>query len=243
MRRSTYVHWEMVRNFRNKRYLFFSLLWPLVLYLTIAGSSRRSHFDGVSFPLYFMTGMAAFGSMVAVVSIGGRIAVERAVGWTKQIRISPLSVGTYFTSKMLCAYVMAFITIAGICLAGTALGVRLSFTEWATVLGLLLVGLVPFALLGIGLGHLVSADSLTPAVGGIVTLFALLGGSYGFLIAKSGVLFDVIKGLPSYWLVQAGKTAFKGNVWPIEGWVVVAIWSVALAPLAVLAYRHDNSQV
>jgi hypothetical protein len=53
----------------------------------------------------------------------------------------------------------------------------------------------------------------------------------------------VIKGLPSYWLVQAGKTALGGSDWPAEGWAVVAIWTAALIPLAVLAYRRDTSRV
>lgn len=64
---------------------------------------------------------------------------------------------------MLCGYLMALLTIAAMCLAGTALCVRLSAGEWLTVVGLVLVGLVPFAVLGILFGHLLSTDSLTPA--------------------------------------------------------------------------------
>jgi ABC-2 type transport system permease protein len=45
------------------------------------------------------------------------------------------------------------------------------------MLGLLLVGLIPFAVLGILLGHLVSVDSLGPVIGGGTSLLALLGGA------------------------------------------------------------------
>jgi ABC-2 type transport system permease protein len=128
-------------------------------------------------------------------------------------------------------------------LSGSALGVRLSAGEWLTVLGLMLVGLVPLTVLGILLGHLLTPDSLAPAVGGTITVLALLGGAYGFLLAKSGPLFDVIKGLPSYWLVQAGKTALAGGAWPAEGWIVIAAWTVVLVPIAVMVYRRDTGRV
>jgi ABC-2 type transport system permease protein len=239
---STYLRYEVLGNFRNLRFVFFTLAWPLILFFTVAGPQRHHTFDGIAFPLYFMTGMAVMGTMIAVVSNGARIAAERSVGWTRQLRITPLTTGAYFSAKVVCGYLMALITIVAMFLAGTALGVRLSAGEWLTVTGLLLIGLVPIALLGLVLGHLLTPDSLAPAVGGVVTLFALLGGAYGFLVATSGPLFEVMKALPSYWLVQAGKTALGGGSWPAEGWVVIAIWTAVLAPIAVLVYRRDTSR-
>ena len=38
-----------------------------------------------------MVGLTAFGTMNAVLSTGARIAGERAVGWNRQLRITPLS--------------------------------------------------------------------------------------------------------------------------------------------------------
>jgi ABC-2 type transport system permease protein len=111
--------------------------------------------------------------------------------------------------------------------AGTLLGVRLSGGEWLKVVYLLLIGLIPLAVLGILIGHLISADALAPVTGGVVTLLALLGGSYGFLIAKSGFMFDVVKALPSYWLVQAGKVAIGGGGWPAQAWIVTVAWTAS----------------
>ncbi len=42
--------------------------------------------------------------------------------------------------------------------------------------GLILIGLVPFAALGIMLGHLLTPDSIGPGMGGGISLLALLGG-------------------------------------------------------------------
>jgi len=241
MTRSTYLYYEVLRNFRNWRFFFLALAFPLVLYFTVAGANRHTVFDGTAFPLYFMVAMATLGTMAGVVSGAAIIAAERSSGWTRQMRITPLGTGAYFGAKVLNAYLRALLTIALMCLAGTLLGVRLSAGEWLTVIGLLLVGLVPFTVLGVLLGHLVGPDASAPAVGGIVTLFCLLGGVYGFQIAKSGAVFEVIKALPSYWLVQAGKTALGGGSWPTEGWIVIAVWTAVLTLVAVLVYRRDTS--
>ena len=63
------------------------------------------------------------GTMAAVISSGARIAAERSVGWTRQMRIKPLSAAAYFRAKVLCGYVMALLTIVLLCASGTALGV------------------------------------------------------------------------------------------------------------------------
>jgi ABC-2 type transport system permease protein len=242
MNSSAYLRYEVLRNFRNWRFLAFSLAFPLVLFFTVAGVNRHNRFDGTAFPLYFMTAMATLGTMGAVVGSGARIAAERAGGWTRQLRITPLRAGAYFRAKVVCGYLAALLIIVVLCAAGLALGVRLSVSQWLTVLGLLLAGLVPFAVLGILLGHLLTTDSLTPASSGIVTLFALLGGAYGFQLATSGTLLQVLKGLPSYWLVQAGRTALGGGGWPAEGWIVIAAWTAVLVPVTVLVFRRDTGR-
>jgi len=242
MTSTVYVRYEVLRNFRNWRFFFLALAFPLVLYFIIGTANRHVRFNGTSFPLYFMVAMATLGTMAGVLGSAAIIATERSSGWTRQMRITPLRTGAYFGAKVLNAYLRALLTIALMCLAGTALGVRLSAAEWLTVIGLLLVGLVPFVVLGILLGHLIGPDSSALAVGGIVTLFALLGGVYGFQIATSGPIFDIIEALPSYWLVQAGKTALGHGSWPAEGWIVIAAWTAVLTVIAVFVYQRAGSQ-
>ena len=89
-----YTRFELLRTFRNRRFFFFSLGFPLVLYFLIAGPNRNEDDlgdTGLSAPLYYMVGLAAFGTMNAMLSAGARIAAERAVGWNRQLRITPLS--------------------------------------------------------------------------------------------------------------------------------------------------------
>lgn len=243
MSQLAYVRTEVLRTFRNRRFLFFSLGFPLVLFLTVAGANRSRSIEGIGFPLYYLAGMVSWGALIAVISSGSRIAVERQLGWVRQLRITPLRTRAYFASKVVSGYLMALLTIIILDLAATGLGVRLEARQWATMTLLLLVGLVPFAVLGILLGHLLRPDSLGPAVGGVTSILALLSGAWGPLSTGKSFV-EAMKVLPSYWLVQSGRVAFGGSGWPpAEAWLVIGVWTLVLGRLAVLAYRRDTARV
>jgi ABC-2 type transport system permease protein len=237
----TYTRYELLRGVRNARFFVFSLVFPLVLYFLVAGANRHQQLDGVSFPLYYMTGMAAWGTMAAVVAGGARIAAERALGWNRQLRVTPLSTWAYLQAKVVTGYTVALASIALLYAAGVSLGVHLPADRWVLMTAMLLVGLVPFAVLGILLGHLVTPESMGPAMGGTVSLFALLGGVWS-PIASGGVLRVLSECLPSYWLVQAGKLSLGGGFWPAKAWAVLIVWTVVLGRLAVRAWQRDTER-
>jgi ABC-2 type transport system permease protein len=236
---ATHFRYELVRTFRNRMFYGLTLALPLVLFYAVASGQRHAHQDGISFPLYFMTAMAVYGAMFAAVSPGARIARDRSGGWTRQIRITPLRAGTEISARVVTTYLIALPSVVLVFLAGASLGVRLDAAHWLEIGGLLLVGLSPFIALGITLGYLLRVDALAPAIGGVVVLFSLVGGVYGFQLAHSGPLFDVMKAIPSYWLVQAGKTAVGGGSWPAQAWIVIAAWTAVLVGTATLAYRRS----
>jgi len=118
--------------------------------------------------------------------------------------------------------------------------VRLPAGEWIGMTALLLVGLLPFAALGIALGHVMTADAVGPAVGGLVALLAFLGGTWFPL--GDGFLGTVGQALPSYWLVQASHIGVGGSAWSLEGWAIMAAWTVALTAIALWVYRRDTKR-
>jgi ABC-2 type transport system permease protein len=240
-----YTRYELLRTLRNRRFFLLSLGFPLILYFVFAGPNRHvQNFDGsgISLPLYYMIGLASFGTMGAMLSSGARIAGEREVGWNRQLRISPLSTRSYFRAKVVTGYMMALISLLALYLAGTSLGVRLGASEWLEMTALILVGLVPFAALGILIGHLLTPDSIGPAMGGGISLLALLGGTW-FPISGHGFLHDIAQLIPSYWLVQASHVAIGGHAWPAKGWIVMIAWTAILSVLAGRAYRRDTGRV
>jgi len=238
---AVYTRYELRRTFRNVRFFFFSLVFPLILYVLVAGPKQHDTIEGIGFPLYYLAGMVGWGSMAAVLAGGARIAAERTVGWTRQLRITPLRARTYVATKVLAGYAMASLSIVVLSVAGVVFGVRLAVTEWVSMLVLILIGLAPFAAIGVLLGHLLTVDSLGPAMGGVTSLFALLGGSWG-PIAATGWLRRVAELLPSFWLVQAGKVGLGRAAWPPRAWIVVVVWTLVTARLALRAYRRDTNR-
>ena len=90
--------------------MILALGFPLVLYFLIAAPNRHEQNlggSGISAPLYLMVGLVAFGTMNAVLGSGARIAAERATGWNRQLRLTPLSPRTYFRTKVLTGYMLA----------------------------------------------------------------------------------------------------------------------------------------
>jgi ABC-2 type transport system permease protein len=235
----TYLRYELLRALRNTRFFLFSLGFPLVLFLVVAGPNKHGTLGGIPFPVYYMAGMVSWGTMGAVVSSGARIATERAAGWNRQLRLTPLSARTYLRAKVVGGYVIAAMSIVLLYVAGVGLGVRLPAGRWLGMTALILVGLIPFAALGIWLGHVLTPESIGPAIGGISALFALLGGAWGPLVTH-GFMLRVAEALPSYWLVQAGRAAATGSSWGARGWVVTAVWTLVFGALATRAFRRDT---
>jgi ABC-2 type transport system permease protein len=240
---TTYLRFELLRLYRNKRFFLFSLGFPLVFFYLIAGGNRHEVLGGIPLPTYYLAGMASFGTMMAMVSTGGRISGERLIGWNRQLRLTPMTPTTYFRAKLVTGYAMALTTVVVLFAAAATLGVHLTMTGVAQMVGLVIVGLIPFAALGVLVGHLFTPDSIGPVLGGGVSILAFLGGAWGPVGGSHGVLHNVSQATPTYWLVQAGHTLVGAKAWSSTGWTVVATWSVVLSVLAAGAYRRDTARV
>jgi ABC-2 type transport system permease protein len=238
---ATYARFEMKRLFRNRQNFIFSLIFPVIMFFAIAGANRDTVIaDGVTFARFYMAGMIAFGTLAAVFSGGARIAAEREIGWNRQLRLTPLTPRVYLQTKILTSYVLALISLLLVTASALILGAHFTARDWFEGVGLVLLALIPFTALGVMVGHLVKSDSLGPVIGGGISLFAIAGGAYFPIGTGSGFVHDLIRIVPSFWLVQASKTGVGGESWTPEAWVVVAVWTVLLTAGAVWAYRRDT---
>jgi len=239
----TYLRYELLRTIRNRRFFIFSLGFPLVFFYLIAGSNKNQQLGGIPFATYYLAGMASFGTMMAMVSNGARIAGERSVGWNRQLRLTPMTPRSYFRAKVASSYMMALISLALLFIAGLTMGVQLTVPHVLHMLGLVIVGLIPFAALGILIGHKFTPDSIGPVLGGGVSVLAFIGGAWGPVGGTHGFMHGVSQATPTYWLVQAGHTLVGGKAWTGSGWLVIAAWTVVLTVLAARAYQRDTKRV
>ena len=102
--------------------------------------------------------------------------------------------------------------------------------------------MLPFIAFGIIIGHLLTVDSLGPALGGGAALFALLGGMW-FPLTNGSTLQKIGEYIPSYWISQAARVGVGADGWSTKGWLVIAAWTVVAAFGAARAYQRDTQRV
>lgn len=234
-----YARLELRRLARDSGYLIMGLVSPLLMYLAftnLTGMTGKDHHDSA---LYGMVGMAGFGALGAVLTSGVGVAEDKALGWLRQLRTIPLTPLSVVTGRLACAMVVAIPPILAVCLAGAVVnGISLSPGQWAAVLALLWVGVVPIALLGLGAGYLLDAQK-AQAVG----LIGYMG------LSLVGGLWLPIDKFPGWLRAIAGFTPvnrYGGLSWQVvdgrpptmAGVGILLAWGVAFGALAVLGYRR-----
>jgi ABC-2 type transport system permease protein len=238
---STYFKMEILRTVRNGRYLIFTFLVPMILFLVIGAPNKGQRAGAVTLAAYYMTSMALYGAMAAVMTSGGRIAMERAVGWHRQLRLTGMSGRSYIMSKILTGYGTALPGMILILAAGALThSANISPLRWLGIGAAILIGLAPVAALGVLIGYLATGESMQQITGLLFLFLSLLSGIW-FSI-NSGWFLRVAEASPLYWAGQAARDAMQGNWVGWHGVAVIAIWTVVLARLAMLCYQRATAR-
>jgi ABC-2 type transport system permease protein len=171
---------EMRRSLRDVRYLVIAVALPIGLYLLFAGlfGSHGQQALGLPQPTELMVAMVAYGAMWAVFSATGpRIAHERAIGWTRQLRVTPLSPASALSGKLVTALAAALPAMVLVALtAVVSHHVQLSAAQWLAMLAAMWAGVLPLALLGLAIGYLAGDDIAFPLAMALYFALGALGG-------------------------------------------------------------------
>ncbi len=101
---------------------------------------------------------------IVIDRLGKRIAVERSEKWLKLLRATPLPPAVYMAAKIATSLLICTVSLLLIFGLGSwQLEMRMDLTQGLALLSSLILGIVPFAILGIALGYLLdpkSADSI-----------------------------------------------------------------------------------
>ncbi|MEU6407224.1 ABC transporter permease [Microbispora sp. NPDC046933] len=233
-----YLAFEIRRTLRDSKFLLFAVALPVGLYLVMA-----DRFADLGLPApYVMGSVAAFGALKAALDTGARTAVERAIGWQRQLRLTPLSGLGYLLAKVSVAMVVALPPVAAVSLtAGLVSGVDLPAGAWvAAVLGVW-AGTVPFALLGLLIGQFATAQNLQAYQGAVVLVLSFVGGLFIPVETFPGTLAAVAKVLPSYWLAQVGHAAAPGGS-AGQATLVLALYALVLGAVVAVRYRLETAR-
>jgi ABC-2 type transport system permease protein len=236
---------ELTRALRNLKSMFFSVLYPSLLFLLIAGnasSTEKLGDTGLTLPTYMMVSMASFGALTAVLMGNSeRIAKEREGGWVRQLRLTPLPGRGYVFAKTAGAAVVSLPSIVIVFLvAATVKDVRLDAWQWLALTGAIWAGSLVFAALGVAIGYLATGDAVRPITMIVYFGLSMLGGLWMPTTTFPEWLQEIAKWVPTHAYAALGQAVEQSRA-PHAGDVALLVVYFALfAGGADWLYRKDT---
>lgn len=242
---NTLIKLEISRTLRNKKYMFFSVLYPTALFLIVASGAKSTDTVGdtkLTFPVLYMVSMASFGAITSVlVGNAERIAKEREKGWVRQLRLTALPGHGYLLSKVASASVVSLPAIVAVFVAGAAVkGVRLDAWQWAALLGVIWAGSCVFAALGVAIGYLATGDAVRPIAMIFYFGLSILGGLWMPTASFPKWLQNIAEYIPTRAYAGLGQAIERGNAPGLKDVVILAAYLVLFASAAAWLYRKDT---
>ncbi len=225
---------EVKRLRRNRRYLIFTIAFPVLLYLIIGKSDATAY--GVAFRAFYMVAMATFGALSGAFNNNAiRISQERKDGWIRQLRLTPLPSYAYVVAKLIASMVTSVPAIAIVFILGNVYaGVDMPIWKWVVLAVTIWFGTFIFAALAIAIGYRISPDSVQPIAMIVFFAFSIFGGLW---FPISGGLKNFAKFTPTYQVVKISTDVLSTGTVDVANVIGIVAWFAIFLGLAVLAVR------
>jgi ABC-2 type transport system permease protein len=235
-----YLLLEIKRAIRAGRFLIFTVAFPILMFVFLAGVYGRSPEAKTG----LMVNMITWGAFAAALFAGARVAIERDAGWQRQLRLTPLTGRSYLTGKGIVGMTVALPAVILVPLIGAfGEGIHLDAGQWAQVTVGAWLAVIPMCLLGLLLGQYGTADSMQAITGVLMMVMAMFGGLWVPLDVLPSAFGTIAKLLPTYWMNQVGNSAIGSSEHLLTAVLVLAGWTVVFGALVVRRYRRDSARV
>jgi ABC-2 type transport system permease protein len=235
-----YLWLEAKRQWRNREILIFRLGFPTAVYLILNAT------DGDSPPTNPGGAMVAIAALAAVnsgLAAGPSLGDERANGWLRQLRTTPLRPSAAVAAKIVVAMSFALPAIALVAAVAGIFGdnegtAALGWAQWLRLVGLMWLATAPITAVGALIGLTFGGEAAHGATTLAFVVLWLLGGIFTPPSQMPDALGAIAETLPSHGVVQVGQSVAAGNSLPASALVVLAAWTVGAGALAALAWRR-----
>jgi len=250
-----FVAWEFWRNFRMADATFFVVILPAAMYLMFGVAMDQGELPAGSgnVSAYVMASMAVYGAVIATTAMAGSAAVERNMGWGRQLNMTGLTQAHYIMGKMLMGLLMAISPIAVVYIVGAITEAEFdSLSHWLSSAALCVAVAIPFSLYGLAFALLFRSETAVSAASGFLVLFAFFGNLF---IPLGGVLLEIAKFTPLYGPAMLARwPQTEGMLVPAEAgaeiefesmWLVltnVGAWTAIFAIICLLAARRRTAR-
>jgi ABC-2 type transport system permease protein len=220
--------------------VIFTLVMPVVFFLIFTGGKRIQSLGGPLLPAETMIGVAVYGAMTAATSGGALVSVERALGWSRQLRLTPLRPAAYIVIKLSTAMILGLASVAVVFVVGAIDGIHMPAQAWVLSGLLAWVAALVFAAFGLFMGYLLPTENVMQIIGPILGVFAFFGGLFVPLSILPPTIQDFAPYMPPYGVVQIARFPLVGGSFDWTWVLSVALWSVGFAIAAAFLFRRDT---
>lgn len=241
-----FIGYEL-RRMLNRQNLMFAIALPAVLYVALADiGDSNPPLPGGNFSAWMMIGIAVYGAATSAVGSSAGISVERASGYLRTLRLSPVGPFAYVIIKVIASVVLAALPVLVVGGLGFVKGAVATSEVWTSSLLTAWIGSAVFAALGLGLGLSLRPEIVMHLPGVLLTALAFLGNLF---IPLSGVMLTVAQYSPMYGVAAIARHSltqghtFTGEATPLWGAIVnVVCWFLVFVVLAARQFSRNNGR-
>jgi ABC-2 type transport system permease protein len=236
---------ELRRMMRNRRTVIFTLIMPAVFFLLFGTNSaaREQRVGGGNVTGYILISMAVYGAMLATTSGGAMVSIERAAGWSRQLRLTPLRPAAYVAVKLVLAMVVGAVSVVVAFAVGSLAGAELPAHAWIACGLLAWVCALVFAAFGLFMGYLLPSENVMQVLGPVLAVLSFAGGLFVPVDQMGHTFATIAKFTPVYGVGEIARYPLvqDGNLW-LAALNVVA-WTALFAAGAMWRFRRDTARV
>jgi ABC-2 type transport system permease protein len=236
---------ELRRMMRNRRTVIFTLIMPAVFFLLFGTNSaaRDQRVGGGNVTGYILVSMAVYGAMLATTSGGAMVSIERAAGWSRQLRLTPLRPAAYVAVKLVLAMVVGAVSVVVAFAVGSLSGAELPVHAWIECGLLAWACALVFAAIGLFMGYLLPSENVMQVLGPVLAVLSFAGGLFVPVDQLGHTFATIAKFTPVYGVGEIARYPLvqDGNLW-LAALNVVA-WTALFAAGAMWRFRRDTARV
>jgi ABC-2 type transport system permease protein len=239
------IRLELRRMVRNKRTVVFTLVMPAVFFLLFgtSGDYRSERVGDGNVTGYILVSMAVYGAMLATTSGGAMVSIERAAGWSRQLRLTPLRPAAYIGVKLALAMIIGAVSVAVAFLVGAVSGAELPAHAWIECGLLAWVCALVFAAFGLFMGYLLPSENVMQILGPALAVLAFAGGLFVPVDQLGDTFATIAKFTPVFGVGEIARYPLTGdgNLWLAA--LNVAVWTALFSAGAMWRFRRDTARV
>ncbi|MBY6411502.1 ABC transporter permease [Rhodococcus sp. BP-252] len=243
----TFLGLEITRLIRNRRTVVFTLVMPPVFFVIFGTQSDYTSnyaFANGNVTAFVAISMAVYGAMLAATSGGAMVSVERAQGWSRQLRLTPLRPVAYIVTKMLIAMTMGLASVVVVFAVAAAFGADMPLWVWLSTGVIAWLGSSVFAAFGLFMGYLLPSENVMQVLGPVLAVLAFAGGLF-VPLADNGWFPILARFTPLYGLATVARAPFTE---PSSGTLAIAavnlvVWAAVFVVGAAMLFRRDTRRV